>query len=216
MLPKFASERLEPARQLLMRVRRPLEPEPLIFEPMRLLLKSARQVLEPALRTLEPVRQLLEPMLNIARRSLRADHVAGAAFVGFGLLILAFSGDLPFGRLSLPGAGFMPKILAWLMIVFGIVLGLRASRESAPLADIDWADLWHAVPVIAVTGVAILLYIWLGFILTMGLMMLGLLVLVERRNIFDAGVYSFVVVLLAFGLFHTFLRAPLPTGPLGF
>ncbi len=41
--------------------------------------------------------------------TLRADHVAGAAFVVFGLLVIALSGDLPFGQLSMPGAGFLPQ-----------------------------------------------------------------------------------------------------------
>ncbi len=148
--------------------------------------------------------------------TLRSDHVAGAAFVGFGLLIVALSGDLPFGRLSMPGAGFLPNLVAGLMILFGLLLVLRAGRESAPLADIDWNDLSHAAPVIAITAAGIALYTLLGFITTMVAMMLALLVLVERRNIVRAGLYSLVVVLLAFGLFDKFLRAPLPLGPFGF
>ena len=42
--------------------------------------------------------------------TLRSDHVAGAAFVVFGIVVFALSGDLPFGRLSAPGAGMMPKL----------------------------------------------------------------------------------------------------------
>ncbi len=54
--------------------------------------------------------------------TLRADHVAGAFFICVGLLIIALSGDLPTGTLSLPGSGFMPKIVAVLTIFFGLVL----------------------------------------------------------------------------------------------
>ena len=146
---------------------------------------------------------------------LRSDHVAGVAFAAFGLLIVGLSGDLPMGRLAMPGAGFLPKLVAGLMILFGVLLVLRASQESAPVADIDWSDLQHAAPVIAITSAGIALYTRAGFIITMVAMMVALL-LVERRNIVRAGLYSLVVVLLAFGLFHTFLRAPLPLGPLGF
>jgi len=32
-------------------------------------------------------------------KNLRADHVAGAFFVGVGLLVITLSGDLPFGQL---------------------------------------------------------------------------------------------------------------------
>ena len=44
--------------------------------------------------------------------TLRADHVAGAFFVGIGLLVIALSGDLPIGTLSLPGSGFLPTVLS--------------------------------------------------------------------------------------------------------
>src|SRR5262245_65299213 len=74
--------------------------------------------------------------------TLRTDHVAGGAFVAFGLVVLAMSGDLPFGTLSFPGAGMMPKLLAGLLIVFGLMIVLRA-RESPPLADVSWSDPPH-------------------------------------------------------------------------
>ena len=44
--------------------------------------------------------------------TLRSDHVAGAALIGVGLLVIALSGDLPFGSLAMPGSGFVPNILA--------------------------------------------------------------------------------------------------------
>ena len=147
--------------------------------------------------------------------TIRTDHVAGAAFVLFGLLIFALSGDLPMGRLSMPASGFMPTLLATLLIVFGISLVLRAG-ESQHLAALEWSDVKHAVPVVLITAIAIALYTQLGFILTMMLMLLALLVLVERRNAVRAAVYAVVVVLLAYGLFDRLLKAPLPTGPLGF
>ena len=41
---------------------------------------------------------------------MRADHVAGTAFVLFGLLVFLLSRDLPIGSLSFPGSGFLPKL----------------------------------------------------------------------------------------------------------
>jgi hypothetical protein len=146
--------------------------------------------------------------------TLRSDHIAGAAFAGFGILIFALSGDLPFGRLSFPQAGFMPKLIAALLVLFGLLLVLRATRESTPLADIDWADFRHGAPVIVITGVAVALYTWFGFVITMLLMVFVLLVAVERKNPVRAAVYSGLLVLIAFNLFNTFLRAQMPSGPL--
>ena len=76
--------------------------------------------------------------------TLRSDHVAGAAFVVFGIVVFALSGDLPFGRLSAPGAGMMPKLLTVLMIAFGVALIARGAT-SPPFAAIDWSDRSHAL-----------------------------------------------------------------------
>jgi len=146
---------------------------------------------------------------------IRADHVAGAALVAFGLGVFALSGDLPMGGLSMPGSGFLPTLVAGLLVLFGIVLCLRAA-ESAPLADVDWSDLRHAALVILITALAIVAYTRLGFILTMGVMLFAFLVIGERRNLMRAAAYSVAATLIAYGVFAKGLNAPLPIGPLGF
>ena len=83
--------------------------------------------------------------------TLRADHVAGAAFVIFGVLIIALSGNLPTGQLSMPGSGFLPKIVATLMILFGLALVARA-KENERFADISWSDGKHAAVVVAIAS----------------------------------------------------------------
>ena len=147
--------------------------------------------------------------------TLRADHVAGAFFMGVGLLIIALSGDLPTGSLSLPGSGFLPKIAAVLTIFFGLVLALRAG-ESRPFATISWSDAKHAAMVVAITAMAAELYEWLGFLTTDILLMFGLLVIIERRRLLPAAIYIVGVVVVTYVLFVYLLKAPLQTGPLGF
>ena len=146
---------------------------------------------------------------------LRADHVAGAFFVAIGLAVIALSGDLPFGQLSMPGAGFLPRIVAVLIIVFGGSLFLRA-RESPAFAEIAWDDGWHALQVIAITAAAISLYIVLGFVITMLLMMIVLMIVIERKNVLRAAAYSACVVLVTYITFIHVLRTPLPPGVLGY
>ncbi len=140
---------------------------------------------------------------------LRSDHVAGAAFVAFGAAIIALSGDLPVGRLSMPGSGFLPMIVAVLTIIFGLALIFRA-RESGPFSDLDWADGKHAVMVTAITAAGTALYEYLGFNITMLLMMAALLIVVERRNPIRAGVYCVVIVSLTYVSFVYGLKTPLP------
>ena len=146
---------------------------------------------------------------------IRADHVAGAAFVGFGILIFALSGDLPTGQLSMPGAGFMPKLIAGLTIILGIALFIRG-KESGLFSDLGWGDAEHAMLVIAITSAAATLYTTLGFLITMVLMMLGLLIIIERRNPLRAAIYSAGVVIVTYAAFEYILKAPLPEGPFGY
>ncbi|HEY1474680.1 MAG TPA: tripartite tricarboxylate transporter TctB family protein [Pseudolabrys sp.] len=141
--------------------------------------------------------------------NLRADHVAGAAFVVFGLLVLALSGDLPTGQLSMPGSGFLPKIVASLTILFGLLLIVRG-KESAPFSDLGWQDGKHAAMVTVITAAATALYEHLGFFFTMLLMMVALLIVIERRNPLRAGIYCVAVVLFTYVSFVYGLKTPLP------
>jgi hypothetical protein len=147
--------------------------------------------------------------------TLRSDHVAGAAFVIFAILVFAFSGDLPFGSLAAPGAGMMPKLLLMLMILFGIAL-LFGARASQPLAEIDWGDRNHALLLVIISGLGISVYQWLGFIVTISLLVFTLLVVVERKNVVRAAAYSVGLTVIAWWVFGTALKSPLETGILGF
>jgi hypothetical protein len=135
--------------------------------------------------------------------------------VALGIGVLALSGDLPVGTLSFPGAGMMPKLVAGLMIVFGLLLVGRAG-ESAPLASLAWGDLPHAARVVAITAVAIALYQPLGFIITMALLLFTLTFGAERRPVLAAAAFSAGVVALTYLLFAVVLKTPLEPGVLGF
>jgi hypothetical protein len=141
--------------------------------------------------------------------NLRSDHVAGAAFVVFGGLVIALSGDLPVGQLSMPGSGFLPMIVAVLTIIFGLALIVRG-KESAPFSDLGWQDAKHAAMVTVITAAAIALYEHLGFFFTMLLMMIALLIVIERRNPIRAGIYCVSIVLFTYVSFVYGLKTPLP------
>jgi Tripartite tricarboxylate transporter TctB family len=147
--------------------------------------------------------------------TLRSDHIAGAVFVIFAILVFALSGDLPFGNLSSPGAGMMPKLMLALMIVFGIALMFYAGA-SPPLAKIDWSDRNHALLVVVISAIGISVYQWLGFIVTISLLVFTLLVVVERKNVFRAAAYSVGLTVIAWWVFGTALKSPLEAGILGF
>ena len=147
--------------------------------------------------------------------TLRTDHIVGGAFVAFSLVVVALSGDLPVGSLSFPGAGMMPKLVALLLILFGVLLILRGG-ESVPLASVSWSDLPHALRVVAVTAAAIALYQILGFLVTMALMLFTLIFGTERRHPLPAAAFSIGVVALTWLLFSVLLKTPLEHGLVGF
>ena len=146
---------------------------------------------------------------------IRTDHVAGGAFVALGVVVFAISGDLPFGTLSAPGAGMMPKLMAGLMMAFAVSL-IVSGASSAELASIDWSDRTHAAAVVLAAAAAITLYRPLGFLITMTLLIFSLLVLVERRNAVRAAAYSLGLSAFAYWLFGVALKSPLERGLLWF
>jgi hypothetical protein len=147
--------------------------------------------------------------------TVRSDQVAGGVFFAFGIVVFALSGDLPFGSLSSPGAGMMPKLMAALMMGFALLVAFGGA-SSQPIATVDWSDGWHALQVVAITACAIAAYQRLGFIVTMSLLVFALLVIVERRNVLYAAAYSVALTLFAYWLFGIALKAPLERGILWF
>jgi hypothetical protein len=146
--------------------------------------------------------------------TLRADHVAGVAFILLGLLVFAISGDLPFGTLAAPGAGMLPKLMAGLMLAFAITI--IAVGGSEKFSAIDWSDKTHAALVVLITAVAVALYQTLGFLITMTCLVFALLVAVERKKVLPAAAYSVALAGFAYWLFGTALKAPLERGVLWF
>jgi hypothetical protein len=130
-------------------------------------------------------------------------------------VVFAISGDLPFGRLSAPGAGMMPKLAAGLMMLFAVLL-LPGGPLSRNFSEIDWSDRGHAALLVAITAAAVLAYRPLGFLITMALLVFALLVLVERRNALIAAAYSVGLTLFAYWLFGKALKSPLERGLLWF
>jgi len=146
---------------------------------------------------------------------LKTDHVAGAAFLAFGIVVFSISGDLPFGTLSAPSAGMMPKVLTALMMLFAALI-LFAARRSPPLAAVDWSDRGHAALVVLITAIAVAFYQTLGFVITMAALVFALLVIVERRNALIAAAYGLGLTVFAYWLFGTVLKSPLERGLLWF
>jgi len=146
---------------------------------------------------------------------LRADHIAGGVFIALGIAVFILGWNLPFGRLSAPGAGMLPKLTAGLLILFAVII-VATGAASEKLSQLPWSDWIHAALVTGITAAAVSLYTTLGFLITMSLLIFTLLVLVERKNIVGSAAYAAALTLFAYWLFAIALKAPLERGLLWF
>ena len=70
--------------------------------------------------------------------------------------------------------------------------------------------------VVAVTAGGIALYTRLGFLVTMALLLFGLTFAIERKPLLNSLLFSAGVTGIAYVLFNTLLKSPLPRGVLWF
>jgi hypothetical protein len=124
------------------------------------------------------------------------DRVAGMALVLIGLVAIWESRVYPLGSLHRPGPGYMPVLLASLLIVFGGTLFAMGARTRR-LAELAW-------------GLE-----RLGYRLTMAVVVIFLLRIVERKSWALGLALTVVMAWGSFLVFDTLLRVPLPRGPFG-
>ena len=148
--------------------------------------------------------------------TLRRDHVAGAAFIVAGVFLWAVSGDLPFGTLASPGAGMLPKLVIALMVGFACH-SPRARRRQPTLRDPALGRSpargarrrghgWRHCALHSVSASS----------LTMALLLFGLTFAIERKPLLNSLLFSAGVTGIAYVLFNTLLKSPLPRGVLWF
>ena len=145
---------------------------------------------------------------------LTADRVAGGALVLIGLIAVWESRRFPLGSLHRPGPAYMPTLLALLLIVFGVAVALMGSR-SQRLSEVGWHEWRHAVGIFAACAFAAWGLGHVGYRLTMASVLVFLLLVLERKGVVLAAIFSFTVAWGSFFLFDTLLRVPLPRGPFG-
>ncbi len=143
------------------------------------------------------------------------------ALLGAGVIILgvaAFLETLRFPEMpgGMPGPALFPRILSVLLAGFGLPLLLRARRpaEDAALAFSRVAVLKGAGILLGIVAYIVLVE-RLGFILTAGVILTGMMLMlgVRARTALpvSAGLVLFIVL-----LFQQLLRVPLPQGIFGF
>jgi len=142
------------------------------------------------------------------------DRVAGAALVVLALVVFWESRRLPLGSLRNPGPAYLPVALALVLLGFGALL-VALGKGAPAVSSVGWTEWRHAVAIFVVCAFAALALERLGFRVTIALSLAFLLRVVERQGSIFSAVLSVAFAAGAFLLFDTFLRVPLPRGPLG-
>jgi Tripartite tricarboxylate transporter TctB family len=149
-------------------------------------------------------------------------RIGALALAAAGLLFAWRSiADLPFGTIDNPGPGITPFALALLLVFFALWIMMRGppgllSRAEAETDDgADPGAIRHAVLVIAGIVAAAPGFAYLGYRLTILLLLLFYLGAVERKPILITLIVSIVIAIGSHALFVHVLRISLPSGPWG-
>ena len=138
--------------------------------------------------------------------------------MGIGLILTVWSATYPLGNLSQPGSGFLPLGLGALMIIFSIVLLLRAVRRDAPkeekasLLPTRWMNI---VLTVIVLIAAVFLFEKVGYLLTFFVLAFVLPLLAGQITWKRALLFALLSAAGVYIVFVWLLKQPLPTGFLG-
>lgn len=134
------------------------------------------------------------------------------------LMVLALAGAVFTMTLSFPdlqgsetGPAFFPRLLSGLLGILGIVLLFQSLRDRSSKPD---GPLLGVIMVIALMFVYLLLFTWIGFLISTPIVVLAFLLYVKVKKWSSLIALPAGVTLFIYLLFVKFLGVPLPIGEL--
>lgn len=149
------------------------------------------------------------------------EAIAGLLTLGLGAAIVQYSRGLPDMPGGYPGPGLFPGIVGVLFVLFGLALVVQAA--TGHVASIDTGDvereergraILNIVVIVAAVPIYTVLSAWLGFIITMMLVSLGVMLHLRVRLLTALTVAVIASPAIDY-VFRSVLRVPLPLGPFG-
>jgi putative tricarboxylic transport membrane protein len=148
----------------------------------------------------------------------RSNLLVSLILVGLSGIILVEASKLTFGSIRTPQTAFFPAILAFLLLLFSLVLLSQvfgqpdaANRDQAITAE-GWTRIGATLGTLI--GFALVLE-RLGFLLSTFLLMILLLRAIEPQKWSVVIIVALSTSLVSYFIFAWLLNIPLPTGPLG-
>ncbi len=147
-------------------------------------------------------------------RGLRSDQISGLMLIALALYVGWMNRAYPIGSLQEPGPGYVPLLLAIFLGVMGLLVVI-AGGKSTLLAEMDWGESGRALAILAACGVAAYALERLGFRITMAALLIFFLGVMERRHPARVAAVALGFAFIAYYVFATLLRVPLPVSPWG-
>ena len=144
-----------------------------------------------------------------------AIRIAAVVLLVFGAGFLLEARRYAFGSPNAPGPGFLPMVLGITFALLALGLLVRPGHVPERVLPPDRAATVRIVSTLVFLAVAIALLDRLGFLVTATLLMLGLLLVLDRRPIRDV-VLAPISTVAVYVVFKVWLRVPLPAGVLSF
>jgi putative tricarboxylic transport membrane protein len=137
-----------------------------------------------------------------------------------GLTLTVWSATYPFGNLAQPGTGFLPLGLGILLLIFSMVLLVRAfkipaaqkEKEKVPILPERWLSLATTVLVLIA---CVFLFEKVGYLLIFFAISLILPLLAGQITLKRSFLFAVVSTAGVYIIFVWLLKQPLPTGFLG-
>jgi putative tricarboxylic transport membrane protein len=151
---------------------------------------------------------------------MNAERVGGFFWLAFGLAVMIGSLQLGLGSLQAPGSGFLGFLAGAFVLLMAVIVLVQSflNRDTQEKMSALWKELRWRRPL----TVVFLVFAYnlalerLGFMTSSILFMLVMFKWVEKFSWQKAILVTFAVVVGSYLLFHTFLKASLPQGILGF
>ena len=146
----------------------------------------------------------------------RCNQVVGVLLLIFSIWIIMGSRDLVYTEEFSPGAGFFPFWLGLSLLILSAVLLLNSTILKFHMTEDNPFPERHAMlRVMSILGsllVSLLLFERIGFLLSMGLLVVFLLIFMEKYRWYNGVIISSVMVFAIYGIFKIWLNVPLPPG----
>lgn len=149
----------------------------------------------------------------------KSNLIAAAGLAAFGVYVIIGGARLAYTSEVGPGPGFFPYWIGIGLVVFAIGLfltNLLSAQRTATETSASWTARGKALAGWFGLAITIVLFGWLGFVLSFVLLTIFFIAVLDRRPLLLAAGVGVAMALAFHVIFVIALNVSLPAGPWGF